>query len=102
MTKARPRKVIPYVILRECRAIRVFHGNLDMSWWKRAKTRGEEHVRIVEDILRQATGLNRIWRIHIRNTVEFRIRADVFDQAAVALRLSIDPDDDVARLLRSR
>jgi hypothetical protein len=94
-----------YVIDADERVIRVYHGDLDKSWWKRGMSDGEGKVRKVEDIIREATGLQRVTRIHDRDVVEFRIRKELFNRAAVALKLSIKcvaESDDLARMMVER
>lgn len=95
-----------YVIDADRCVIRVYHGDLDESWWKRGMSDGEGKVRKVEDIIREATGLQRVSRIHDRNIVEFRIRKELFNRAAVALRMTFkclaDNDESLQRLLLAR
>jgi len=94
-----------YVIDRDLCAIRVYHGDLDKSWWNRGMSRGERHVKKVDDIIREATGLRRVLRIHDWNVVEFRIRKELFDVAAVALVMTIrcvTDTNDLARRLAAR
>lgn len=90
-----------YLIDPRDRLIRVYHGDLDKTWWKRGTSPGEMDVRKVEDIIRAATGLQRVTRIHDRDVVEFRIRKDLFDRAAVALRMSIpETSEELHQFLR--
>lgn len=91
-----------YVVDRERCAIRVYHGDLDTSWWGRATTRGERDARRIEGIIRDATGLRRVMRRHDRNIVEFRVRKDLFDRAAVAVRMSIKCLTDNDKALRAK
>lgn len=89
-----------YVIDANERVIRVYHGDLDKSWWKRGESPGEGKVRKVADIIREATGLQRVTCIHDRDVVEFRIRKELFNRAAVALKMSIKcvaENDEVIR-----
>lgn len=95
-----------YAIDANERVIRVYHGDLDKSWWKRGGSAGEGRVRKVEDIIREATGLKRVSRTHDWNVVEFRIRKELFNRAAVALRMTFkcltDNDESLQRLLLVR
>lgn len=94
-----------YVIDANERVIRVYHGDLDKSWWKRGKSAGEGQVRKVENVIRAATGLQRVTCIHDRNVVEFRIRKELFNRAAVALKMSIKcvaESNDLARRMVER
>lgn len=77
-----------YLIDRVRRTIRVFHGDLDETYWKRGGSPGESRVRRVEMVILSATGLRRIKRRHDRQVVEFVLREEIFDRAAVALRMS--------------
>lgn len=77
-----------YLILRESRVIRVYHGDLDQSWWQRGMLHGERMVEKVESVIRLATGLQRVTRRHTRECVDFMLSAELFDRAAVAVRLS--------------
>lgn len=95
-----------YVIEADRCVIRVYHGDLDKSWWKRGGSAGEGQVRKVEDIIRETTGLKRVSRTHDWNVVEFRIRKKLFNRAAVALRMTFkcltDNDESLHRLLLAR
>lgn len=95
-----------YVIDADRRVIRVYHGDLDQSWWKRGMSDGEGKVRKVGDIIREATGLQRVTCIHDGNVVEFRVRKELFNRAAVALRMTFKclakNDESLQRLLLAR
>lgn len=95
-----------YIIDLGSRTIRVYHGDLDQTYWKRVASSDESKVRRVEDVIRNATGLQRITRRHDYHTVEFILREDLFNRAAVALRMSIkclaDDDELIRRLLERR
>jgi hypothetical protein len=94
-----------YVIDADRRVIRVYHGDLDQSWWKRGMSDGEGKVRKVGDIIREATGLQRVTCIHDGNVVEFRVRKELFNRAAVALKMSIKcvaESNDLARRMVDR
>lgn len=67
--------------------IRVLHGDLDESWWKRAMAQGEKDAQKIEAIIRDATGLKRVYRQHRRQCVDFRLNSRLFDRAAIAVRL---------------
>lgn len=95
-----------YLIDRSRGTIRVFHGDLDETYWKRGDSPGEYDVRRVADIIRAATGLRQIKRRHDRYVVELILRKELFDQAATALRMSFkcvaDQDEAVRKLLEYR
>lgn len=95
-----------YVIDTERCAIRVYHGDLDKSWWTRGMAHGERQVKRVEEILREATGLQRVTRHHDWQVVEFRLRKELFDRAAVALRMSMkclaESDEVIRRVVERR
>lgn len=80
-----------YKLDRSARAIRVFHDDLDQSWWKRAGSVYERDVRAVESLIRRTTGLQRVYRRHERGWVVFVLSNRHFNAAAVAVRLSF-PD----------
>jgi hypothetical protein len=77
-----------YLILPESRVIRVYHGDLDRSWWTRAQSRGERMAWEVESVIRYATGLQRVSRKHIGDCVDFELSPTTFGPAAVAVRMS--------------
>ena len=94
-----------YIIDFGSRTIRVYHGDLDKTYWERGATTGEEQVRRVEEVIRYATGLHRVARRHDYQTVEFVLREDLFNRAAVALRMSIKclaDDDELIRMILER
>lgn len=80
-----------YKLDRSARVIRVFHDDLDLSWWKRAGSVYERDVRAVESLIRRTTGLQRVYRRHERCWVVFVLSNRHFNAAAVAVRLSF-PD----------
>lgn len=95
-----------YLIDRVRRTIRVFHGDLDETYWKRGGSPGESRVRRVESVILSATGLRRVKRRHDRQVVEFVLREDMFNRAVVALRMSFkclaDDDGLLRRMLEPR
>lgn len=92
-----------YLILKESRVIRVYHGDLDKSWWCRGSSPGESLVRKIEDEIRNATGLQRVTRKHVREFVDFHLNAALFDRAAVAVRMSYkclaETDEGIRQIL---
>lgn len=92
------RPLIAYVTNTDLSVIAVYHGSLDDSWWKRGMAPGERDAQKVEAVIQSATGLQRVSRIHVRQWVVFRIRRSAFQQAAVAVRLSFDQDEDYVEL----
>lgn len=78
-----------YKIDRTARVIRVFHGDLDKSRWKRGSSTGARDCRAVESAILQATGMRRVYRRHERVWVVFRLSARTFDVAAIAVRFQI-------------
>ncbi len=76
-----------YKIDRSTRAIRVFHGDLDLTWWKRGVSIYESDVRAVETLIRRTTGLQRVYRRHERSWVVFILSSRHFNAAAVAVRM---------------
>jgi len=93
-------ETLGYLIQREARAIRVFHSDLDQSWWRRGRSPDERRLKSVEAVIKQATGLQRTYRRHGHSFVELRVRADRFEAAAVAVRLRWQTEAVVERLLR--
>lgn len=93
--------VLPYAILPEKRAIRVQHFYLEDSWWKRGMNRCELDVQKIENVLRMASGLQRLYRRHNRwhSYVEFRLNEKVFNAAACALRITYVADPTFERIL---
>lgn len=93
----------PYIILREHRIVRMYHGDLDKSYWNRGMTRGENDMQDIERVLEAATGLARIYRRHGYSHVDFVIRSKVlFDVAAVALQMQYTPDKTYASILKNK
>lgn len=94
-----------YLIDRARRTIRVYHGDLDKTYWKRGVSRGEGQVRRVEEVILHATALQRVTRRHDHQVVEFVLREDLFDRAALALRMSFNclaDDDELLRRMIAR
>lgn len=89
---------IHYRLIPARRAIRVLHLDLRESWWKRGQSTWERDAKKVENIIRAATGAQRVYRSHGRSYVEFRLRAVMYARAAVAVRLSCGAESD-SRLL---
>lgn len=87
---------LPYAILLERRAIRVFHGDLDRPWRERGTSVsvGEREMQKVESVLKQASGQKRIYRMFSdrHSFVEFRLNKLVFNVAACALRITYPAD----------
>ncbi len=87
-----------YAILPEFRIIRVKHLKLEESWWMRGQYPAyiyEREVADVEKVLLSATNLKRLnCRHDLRhNFVEFKLRKELFEVAAVALRLTYQPEE---------
>lgn len=97
-------KTLSYTIFQEQRVIRLYHGDLDESWWKRGMSPAEIDMKRVESVLKQATGLQRLYRVHdtLHKYVDFYIREELFSQAAVAMRMTWEPDSLVEPILRRR
>ena len=74
--------------------IRVLHLDLMDSWWNRGNSPWERHVKEFENVVRQATGLHRVTKIHGRHYVEFRIRDDLAAQANVAVVMQFGPQSE--------
>jgi len=94
-----------YLIDRVSRTIRIYHGDLDKTYWKRGTSRGEGQVRRVEEVILYATALQRVTRRHDHQVVEFVLREDLFDRAALALRMSfkcLADDDELLRRMIAR
>ena len=100
--------ILPYFIDPARRAILFHHLDIDESWWNRGMSRSEADMQKIESLLREATGLQRIWRRHHIgwHVVEIRLSQKHYKQAAVALRLTYQPDPDwnnfFKRFLRER
>ena len=95
-------RTLSYTIFQKQRVIRLYHGGLRMSWWKRGMSHWEQDMKMVERVLKEATGLKRLYRTHNRlyNHVDYHIRAELFAQAAVAMRMTWEPDSLVEPILR--
>lgn len=95
-------EVRPYAILPDIRAVRVVHIDLDKSWWQRATSFCEREMQDVETVLRQASGLQRLYRRHNRfwSYVEFRLNRHSFNAAACALRITYAADQYWERRLK--
>jgi hypothetical protein len=93
--------VLPYAILLDRRAIRVFHSDLGKSWWNRGMSASEKEMQKVESVLKQASGQQRIYRMFSdrHSFVEFRLNAQVFNAAACALRITYAADPYFERML---
>lgn len=87
------RPLLAYVLIKENCVIGVHHADLDKSWWRRGLSRDEGLARRVENVICGASGLKRVWRCHIGGWVFFRVRKELFEQVAVAVRLSFDQDE---------
>lgn len=81
-----------YAIITNSRVIRVFHGDLDKSWWQRGMSRGELDAKKIETVIRQVTGLQRVFRRHTRSCVDFVLRDIHFAKASVAVRMQYPAD----------
>lgn len=76
-----------YKIDRASRSIRVFHGDIVQSWWRRGNSLYEREAKEIEAVIRRSTGLQRIYRRHEGCWVVFVLKARHFDSAAVAVRM---------------
>ena len=82
-------------IKRDSRVIRVMHLHLDASRWNRGMDLWEAEVAEVDSVIRTSTGLKRVFRTHGRNFVDFRVRKELFDQAAIAVRFEFGEESNI-------
>ena len=78
--------------------VRVMHLDLDRSWWNRADSVWESDVAEVENVMRQATGLQRVHKTHHWNYVELRVRKALVAQATVAVMMHFGKQSDSSLL----
>lgn len=65
-------------------------------------SRSERDMKDIEYAIRAATGLQRVFRRHGHSHVDFVIRQDLFDLAAVAVTMQYPADPHFERSLRNR
>lgn len=96
-------EVLPYAILFERRAIRVYHSDLDKRWKDRGTivSVSEREMQKVESVLKTVSGQKRIYRMFNDrySFVEFRLNEKIFNAAACALRITYDADPSFERML---
>ena len=91
-----------YCLLPEKCVIRVYHADIDQSWYRRGKSQDERDMKAIETTIKTATGLRHVCRKHGIGYVDLRLRPALFSTAAVAVRLMYTPDPDFERFLRQR
>ena len=89
--------------MRGAQIIRVHHGDLDLSYWKRGRSIYEREMQSVERTILDATGLKRIFRKHGFAKVDFHIRDSAkFNAAAIAVMMKFPaPSEAMAKYLKS-
>lgn len=91
-----------YLIMRGAQIIRVYHDDLDNSYWKRASSSCEREMQDVERTIMAATGLKRVFRKHGRVIVDFHINDSAkFNSAAIAVMMKYPaPSPDMSSYLK--